>query len=93
MFTLPENSGDTIQWSKPAALTSVTTPLTEAITPEPLDMTITVITSTVSEYGAYLRYSKKLATMGKLIAHVKSSLINLGKAVMPTHNKQAFVYA
>jgi N4-gp56 family major capsid protein len=65
VFSLPENEGDVIQWSKPAALSNVTDPLTEAVTPEPLDMTITVLSTTVYEYGAYIRYSRKLSQMGK----------------------------
>lgn len=49
--TLPLNSGHQIQWNKLAGFTAVTTPLTEGITPEPQDITVTTVTGTVREYG------------------------------------------
>jgi N4-gp56 family major capsid protein len=76
---LPENQGDTIQWRKMAAFSAVTTPLTEGITPDSEEISITSTTGTVDQYGSYVRYSRKLAQFGKqIIAEVKSLLNNLG---------------
>jgi N4-gp56 family major capsid protein len=61
---VPENSGDTINWRRMSSLAAVTTPLTEGITPEPHDISITSVTATVQEYGAYVYYTRKLALMG-----------------------------
>lgn len=47
-----ENEGSTVQWSKLNALTVVSDALTEGITPEGLDVSITSDTGTVSEYGS-----------------------------------------
>ena len=75
---LPDNKGHQIQWNKLSAFTAVTTALTEGVTPDPQDITITSTTGTVAEYGAYIRYTRSLAQMGKKIAHIKSLLNNLG---------------
>lgn len=62
--TLPENTGDTIQWNKPTAFTAVTTALTENVVPAGEDLTIATTTATVSSYGSYVKYTKKLAELG-----------------------------
>lgn len=51
-INLPENDGSTVQWNKLNALTVVSDALTEGITPEGLDVSITSDTGTVSEYGS-----------------------------------------
>lgn len=61
---VPENGGDTINWRLLASLPAVTTPLTEGVTPESQDISITSVTATVREYGAYVMYTRKLAQMG-----------------------------
>lgn len=61
---LPENKGDTINWRLFGALTAVTTPLTEGMTPSAQEISITSDTGTVEEYGAYLRFTRKLVAMG-----------------------------
>lgn len=61
---LPENEGDTINWRLMGALSAVTTPLTEGVTPSAQEISITSTTATVSEYGAYIRYTRKLVAMG-----------------------------
>jgi len=61
---LPEHKGAVIDWRLLGALTAVTTALTEGETPSATDITITNKTGTVAEYGAYIRYTKKLAMMG-----------------------------
>jgi len=59
-----------------SGFTANTTPLTEGITPEPLDLTITSVTGTVEEYGSYIRYTKTLAQMGihKIAAEASNAL-------------------
>jgi N4-gp56 family major capsid protein len=74
--TLPTNQGHQIQWNKLAAFSAVTTPLTEGVTPEPLDITVSTVTGTVREYGAYIRYTKNLAEYGihKVAAEASEAL-------------------
>src|SRR5262245_61485856 len=62
--TLPENSGHQIQFNKLSAFTATTQALTEGVTPDPMDITISTVTGTVREYGAYIRYTKTLAQLG-----------------------------
>ena len=62
--TLPEASGDVIQWNKPTAFTAVTTSLTENVVPSGQDLTIATTTGTVASYGAFVKYTKKLAELG-----------------------------
>ena len=73
---LPENTGDVINWRGLNSFNVVTTPLTEGVTPDPQDIGITAQTGTVQEYGAYVRYSKKLAMMGidKVAAEASDAL-------------------
>lgn len=73
---LPENQGDTINWRLLGSFTAVTTPLTEGITPDAQDISITSTTGTVSEYGAYVRYTRKLANFGidKVAAEASDAL-------------------
>jgi N4-gp56 family major capsid protein len=73
---LPENKGHQIQWNKLSAFTAVTTALTEGVTPDPQDITITSTTGTVAEYGAYVRYTRSLAQMGihKVAAEASDAL-------------------
>lgn len=61
---IPTNKGATVSWRKMSALTSVTTALTEGITPTGEEITITASTGTVSEYGAYVTYTAWLAQLG-----------------------------
>lgn len=61
---LPENSGDVINWRLMASFSAVTTALTEGITPNAEDISITSTEGTVAEYGSYVKYTRKLASMG-----------------------------
>lgn len=61
---IPENKGDVINWRLLAPFAAVTTALTEGVTPNEHDITITAITAEVEEYGAFVRYTRKLAAMG-----------------------------
>jgi N4-gp56 family major capsid protein len=74
--TLPLNKGHQIQWNKLTALSAVTTALAEGITPEPEDITVTTATDTVSEYGAYIRFTKSQVEMGihKISAEASDAL-------------------
>jgi N4-gp56 family major capsid protein len=62
--SLPENSGDTISWRLLAAFPAVTTSLTEGDPGASQGLSISAVTATVEEYGAYVRYTKKLAKFG-----------------------------
>ena len=50
---LPENQGDAIQWRKMAAFSAVTTPLSEGITPDSEEISITSTSGTVDQYGKH----------------------------------------
>ena len=71
-----ENGGDTISWRALSAFTAVTTPLSEGVTPDSMDISITAVTATVEEYGAFVRYTRKLAAMGidKVAAEASDAL-------------------
>lgn len=62
--SLPENQGDQVQFNKLLPFSAVTTPLTEGVTPDPQDITVTTVTGTVQEYGSYIRYTRTLAQFG-----------------------------
>lgn len=74
--TLPENKGDTVNWRLFGAFTAVTTALDEHTNPEPEEISITSTTGTVTEYGSYVRYTKKLVSMGidKVVAEGSDAL-------------------
>lgn len=65
-----------IQWNKLQGFDAVTTPLTEGVTPDPEDITVTTVTGTVREYGSYIRYTRTLAEMGihKIAAEASDAL-------------------
>jgi N4-gp56 family major capsid protein len=73
---VPENKGSTISWNKLSAFTATTTALTEGVTPEPQDLTITATTAAVAEYGAFVRYTRTLAEFGihKIAAEAADAL-------------------
>lgn len=61
---IPENKGDIINWRLLAPFTVVSSALTEGVTPNEHDISISSITAEVEEYGAFVRYTRKLAAMG-----------------------------
>lgn len=73
---VPENKGTAVQWRKMAALSSVTTPLADGVTPDSHDISISTVGGTVYEYGAYVRYSRSLAQFGidKVAAEASDAL-------------------
>ncbi len=52
---MPLNSGKTVYFNRFSPLAVQTTPLTECVTPTALDMTSTIVSATISEYGGYVK--------------------------------------
>ncbi len=57
---IPRNGGKTIEFRKYSALPKALTPLTEGVTPNGRSLTVTALTSTVSQYGDYITISDVL---------------------------------
>lgn len=55
--TMPLNSGKTIYFNRFSPLAVATTPLTEAAVPTAVDMTTTIVSATIAEYGTYTKVS------------------------------------
>ncbi len=55
--SIPMNSGKSIVFNRFSTLAAQTTPLTEGTTPTSIDMTSTVVSATILEYGAYVTVS------------------------------------
>ena len=51
---IPQGSGKTIEFRKFAALAKALTPLTEGVTPEGDELTVTAITATVMQFGRFI---------------------------------------
>lgn len=52
---LPQNSGKTVYFNRMTPLAVATTPLTEATNPSAVDMTSTIVSATVAEYGNFTK--------------------------------------
>lgn len=52
---MPLNSGKTVYFNRFSPLAVQTTPLTECVTPDGLDMTSTIVSATIAEYGNYVK--------------------------------------
>lgn len=52
---LPRNSGKTVYFNRMSPLAKATTPLTEATNPSAVDMTSTIVSATVAQYGNYVK--------------------------------------
>lgn len=63
-YTLPENSGTTVNWRKFASLAIPTAPLTEGTTPDGSSLSVTAVTAEAKEYGDYVVISDILAKTG-----------------------------
>lgn len=61
---MPRNEGDTVNFRKFNSLEPNTTPLTEGVTPDGKDLSITTVTATVQQYGDYVTISDKLDMIG-----------------------------
>ena len=57
---IPKNGGKIIEFRKYDSLPKVLTPLTEGVTPDGQKLTMSVITSTVNQYGGYIELSDML---------------------------------
>lgn len=61
---LPTREGDTINFRRFNSLAPATTPLTEGVTPNGGNMTITKVEATVKQYGYFITYTDKLDMLG-----------------------------
>ena len=52
---MPRNSGKTVYFNRFSPLAVQTTPLSECTTPTALDMTTTIVSATIAEYGGYVK--------------------------------------
>lgn len=57
---IPKNGGKTIEFRKYSPLGKMLTPLTEGVTPDGQSLTVSVIESTVNQYGGYITLSDML---------------------------------
>jgi N4-gp56 family major capsid protein len=62
--TVGSNTGTTIQWRKWEALPAATAALTEGVTPAEGSLTITAITASLAQYGAWQKISDLLIRAG-----------------------------
>ena len=61
---IPRRKGATAQWRRLNSLNVVTTALTEGVTPDGVDLSITPVTATVQEYGNWTKISEFLDLVG-----------------------------
>lgn len=57
---IPGGSGKTVEWRRYGNLTAATTPLTEGVTPNGINHSVTLVTATPSQYGAVINHSEVL---------------------------------
>ena len=62
MEPIPKGSGKTIEFRRFTSLPVPTAPLTEGVTPDGTSMTVTTVTGTVNQFGAYIMISDLLET-------------------------------
>lgn len=60
MRPLPPNRGKSAEWRRYGVLSAATTALTEGTAPSDTQMTITTVTASLQQYGAYHQYSDVL---------------------------------
>ena len=58
--TIPANNGKTIEFRKFGSLGKALTPLTEGVTPDGQDYSVSAITATIAQYGGYISTSDML---------------------------------
>lgn len=75
---MPKNSGKTMYFNRFSSLPKATTPLTEAATPSAVDMTSTVVSATIAEYGTYTKVSS-LFDMTSIDENLKEHVEVLGQ--------------
>lgn len=59
-YPIPKNGGKTIEFRKYSPLAKATTPLVEGVTPAGNSLSVTAKTSTVNQYGDYIKLSDML---------------------------------
>lgn len=59
-YNIPKNGGKSIEFRKYEALPKAMTPLTEGVTPDGNKLSVSTITSTVNQYGAYIKLTDML---------------------------------
>lgn len=81
---LPMNSGKTVYFNRMTPLAVATTPLTEATNPSAVDMTSTIVSAVVAEYGNYTKvgslYETTTIDVG-LREHVDVHAQNAGETI------------
>lgn len=81
---LPRNSGKTVYFNRMTPLAVATTPLTEATNPSDVDMTSTVVSATVAEYGNWTKVGSLYETTSidvGLREHVDVHAQNAGETI------------
>lgn len=81
---LPQNSGKTVYFNRMTPLAVATTPLTEATNPSDVDMTSTIVSATVAEYGNWTKVGSLYETTSidvGLREHVDVHAQNAGETI------------
>jgi N4-gp56 family major capsid protein len=81
---LPANSGKTVYFNRMTPLAVATTPLTEATNPSDVDMTSTIVSATVAEYGNWTKVGSLYETTSidvGLREHVDVHAQNAGETI------------
>ncbi len=81
---LPTNSGKTVYFNRMTPLAVATTPLTEATNPSDVDMTSTIVSATVAEYGNWTKVGSLYETTSidvGLREHVDVHAQNAGETI------------
>lgn len=79
-----KNNGKTIYFNRFSSLALATTPLTEGTTPSAVDMTSTIVSATVAEYGTYTKVTSlfELTSIDEnLKEHVETMAQNAGETL------------
>lgn len=63
MRSIPKNGGNQVSYRRFDALSLITTPMTEGLTPTSTSLPMTEITGTVQQYGNYVTYSDQIDLM------------------------------
>lgn len=81
---LPQNSGKTVYFNRMTPLAVATTPLTEATNPSDVNMTSTIVSATVAEYGNWTKVGSLYETTSidvGLREHVDVHAQNAGETI------------
>lgn len=63
-MSIPKNSGDNCSWRRFNSLAVSTTALTEGVTPDSIDASVSKVSCTVKQYGAYIQTTDLIQTVG-----------------------------